>query len=87
MASGNSPYDVDGTPIFRLLEQQNAWSLGVIRVILNNLSVLHTLYKFPCKQSVTGYLVVSVLRDSHTALGDQGPNSVKGANQNCRRCR
>ena len=49
MASGNSPYGMDGAPILRSLEQQNAWSFGVARIILNYLGGFHTLDKFPCK--------------------------------------
>ena len=49
MASGKSPYSVNGAPVLRSLEQQNTWSFGVVRIILNYLRCFHTLDKLPCK--------------------------------------
>ena len=45
MASRKSPYRVDGAPILRSLEQKNAWSLGVVRIVLNYIRGFHTLDK------------------------------------------
>ena len=49
MVSGKFAYSVDGASILRSLEQQNAWSFAVVRIILNYLRGFHTLDKFPCK--------------------------------------
>ena len=49
MARGKSPYSVDGAPILRPLEQQNTWSFGVVRIILDYFRGFHTFNKHPCK--------------------------------------
>ena len=49
MASGKSPHGVDRAPIFRSLEQQNAWSFGVVRVVLDDFRGFHAFNKIPCK--------------------------------------
>ena len=69
MASGKSPHNVDRAPILRSLEQQNAGSFRVVRIVLNDFRGFHTFDKFPCKQPISSDLVVSVLRNSDTALG------------------
>ena len=49
MASGKSPYSVDGASVLRSLEQQNTWSFGVVRIILDYLRGSHTFNKLPYK--------------------------------------
>ncbi len=49
MASGKSPHSVNRAPILRSLKQQNAWSFGVVRIVLNDFRGFHTFDKFPRK--------------------------------------
>ena len=87
MASGKSPHNVDRASIFRSLEQQNAGSFRVVRIVLNDFRGFHTFDKFPCKQPISSDLVVSVLRNSDTALRNQRPNAVERITHNSRRRR
>ncbi len=45
MASGKSPHSVDRAPILRSLEQQNAWSFGVVWIVRG----FYTFDNFPRK--------------------------------------
>ena len=85
MASGKSPHNVDRASIFRSLEQQNAGSYRVVRIVLNDFRGFYTFDNFPCKQPISSDLFVSVLRNSDTALRNQRPNAVERITHNSRR--
>ena len=78
MAGGKSPYGMNRSPIPRSLEQQNARSFGIVWIVLNDFRGFYTFHKFSRKQSVSGQLVVSVLRDQDIAFGDQSLDAVEG---------
>ena len=71
MAGRNSPHDVYYTPISGSLEQQYTWPLVIIRIVFNYLGGFHTLDKFPCKQAISGDLIVSMLRNPDISLKNQ----------------
>ena len=54
MASGQPPHGMDQAPILRFLEQQNARSFGISRIILNQFRGFHSFDEFSCKQSLSG---------------------------------
>ena len=87
VAGGKSPYGMHRTPIPRSSKQQDAWSLRAVRILLDAVCTSDTFDKLPGKQSVSGELVVSVLRSSNHTLGDQPPNATEGSAHDTRRCR
>ena len=77
MTGGEPPHRVDRPPIPRSLEQQHTWSLGVVRIVLDDLRCVHTFDKFPRGQPVSGEFVVSVRRYADAASGNQRASSFE----------
>ena len=70
---------MDGTSVGNLLKQENARSLGIVRVVLNNGGRGYALDDLSGKQAVRGEFVVSMLGDPDVTGGDQAQYALKCA--------
>jgi len=63
-------------PVF--LENENAWTLRVVRVILEDLRLFDTIEDFPYHNIVFGEFVVAMFRDSYVPAADQREYLLEG---------